>query len=276
VSESYTKLMSSIVHSTVWSESLATKVVWITMLALSDRLGYVGASVPGLAKTAGVTLDECEEALRRLHAPDPHSRTKEFDGRRVETTERGWFILNYQAHRDRMDSESIRESKRNWWTRNRGKDSLEPTRRGSTQAAPAPAPKALKSKEKPIPPSEGEYIPKPGVKAWAEQKGYGPTFDLHLEHFRDYIAQPKNRKRYVNLDAAFRSCLRADWGGIRAQLDRSMRVGGGRPAGHPTQEKKCARGSACLSPGPLGGFTRMAIGDVCNPCREAYMAGKWK
>ena len=129
MSESYTKLMSSIVQSTVWSESLATKVVWITMLALSDRKGYVGASIPGLAKTAGVTMDECEEALKRLHSPDPHSRTKDHDGRRLKTVERGWLILNYEAHRNRMDEESVRASKRLWWQTHRSKEALDKTRK---------------------------------------------------------------------------------------------------------------------------------------------------
>lgn len=121
MSESYTKLMSSIVQSTVWSESLATKVVWITMLALADRKGYVGASIPGLAKTAGVTIEECEEALRRFHSPDPYSRTKEHEGRRVSTVERGWFILNYDRIRGMMDSETVKESKRLWWKKHRGR-----------------------------------------------------------------------------------------------------------------------------------------------------------
>lgn len=37
-------------------------------------------------------------------------------------------------------------------------------------------------------------------------------------------------------------------------------------------------GPACAHcDGPLtGGQTRMRIGDVCNTCREDYMAGKWK
>ena len=46
---SYTKLSSTIINSTVWQEGLATKVVWITMLALADKHGEVMASVPGLS-----------------------------------------------------------------------------------------------------------------------------------------------------------------------------------------------------------------------------------
>jgi hypothetical protein len=52
----YTKLFSSIVSSTLWREPAATKVVWITMLALADRHGEVEASIPGLAHTKGSNI----------------------------------------------------------------------------------------------------------------------------------------------------------------------------------------------------------------------------
>lgn len=72
MTETYAKLFGSILDSTVWQESLPTKVVWITMLAMKDRDGYVGASVPGLASRAGVTIKECEEALKKFTSPDPY------------------------------------------------------------------------------------------------------------------------------------------------------------------------------------------------------------
>ena len=55
----FTKLFNSILDSTIWQEPPATKLVWITLLAMSDRNGDVHASIPGLAKRAGVTLEEC-------------------------------------------------------------------------------------------------------------------------------------------------------------------------------------------------------------------------
>jgi hypothetical protein len=63
VSDTYTKLFSSITESTVWGESYATRIVWVTMLAMADAKGAVYGSVPGLARRANVTLQEVEQAL---------------------------------------------------------------------------------------------------------------------------------------------------------------------------------------------------------------------
>ena len=79
----YTKLFSSIVLSTVWREPNHVRIVWITMLALAEADGYVGAAVPGLADAARVSIPECLEALASFLAPDEYSRSKEHEGRRI-------------------------------------------------------------------------------------------------------------------------------------------------------------------------------------------------
>ena len=95
----YTKLFSSIVASTIWREPDHVRLVWITMLAISDGCGQVHASVPGLADLARVSIEHCEDALSRLSAPDEYSRTKDHEGRRIEEIDGGWLILNYVKHR---------------------------------------------------------------------------------------------------------------------------------------------------------------------------------
>lgn len=94
------KLYGNIIYSTVWQEPPEVRVVWITMLALADRDGYVGASVPGLAKAAGVSVDVTEAALDKFGQPDPQSRSQEREGRRIEEAPGGWRILTYQKHRE--------------------------------------------------------------------------------------------------------------------------------------------------------------------------------
>jgi len=65
----YTKLFNEILASTIWQESNHVRLVWITMLAMKDQHHEVMASVPGLAKMANVTREQCEEALKILCAP---------------------------------------------------------------------------------------------------------------------------------------------------------------------------------------------------------------
>lgn len=109
MSYGYTKLFGSILDSTIWLEDLHVKVVWITMLAMSDRDGIVEGSIPGLAKRAGVAVPQCEESLDKFLAPDKYSRSQDFDGRRIEVVDGGWRLLNREKYRDKLDAEDQRE-----------------------------------------------------------------------------------------------------------------------------------------------------------------------
>lgn len=119
MADSFTKLSSGILASTVWQEPNSTRIVWITMLALADRNGYVAASIPGLAHLARVTLQEVEAALATFSAPDPYSRTPDNEGRRIEAVAGGWRLLNHALYRARRDADETKERKREWDRLNR-------------------------------------------------------------------------------------------------------------------------------------------------------------
>lgn len=108
----FTKLFSDIVRSTIWRESDHVRIVWITMLALSDKRGLVESSLPGLADMARVSIEQCEGALEVLRAPDPYSRSKEEEGRRVRDVDGGWEIINYTKYRNRLSTEDRRDYQR--------------------------------------------------------------------------------------------------------------------------------------------------------------------
>ena len=119
---SYTKLHKEMLDSTIWLEELHVKVVWITMLAMRDERHEVQASIPGLAKRAGVTLEQCQESLEKFMAPDPHSRSKEYDGRRIEPIRGGWVLLNGDYYQKRQSSEERRLYMRNYMRDKRQKE----------------------------------------------------------------------------------------------------------------------------------------------------------
>ncbi len=85
----YTKLFNSILASTIWRADDKTRLVWITLLAMADRWGIAEGSTPGLADLARVSVEDCRRALDELQAPDPDSRTKEHDGRRIKAIDDG-------------------------------------------------------------------------------------------------------------------------------------------------------------------------------------------
>lgn len=106
---SYTKLFHSILDSSIWQESHQTRIVWVTMLAMADQHGEVQAAVPGLAKRAGVTIAEAEQAIATLSAPDTYSRTPDHEGRRIAKINGGWEILNHAKYRHAASLEDRKE-----------------------------------------------------------------------------------------------------------------------------------------------------------------------
>ena len=122
---SFTKLFSSITDSTIWREPDHVRLVWITMLAASDARGRVFASIPGLADKSRVSVERCRLALTALASPDPDSRSKNDEGRRIVEIDGGWRLINYTKYREIRDEESIRASKRDWWNKNRSPTRLD-------------------------------------------------------------------------------------------------------------------------------------------------------
>jgi hypothetical protein len=123
----YTKLFNSILASTIWREDDKTRLVWITLLALTDMNGVVEASIPGLADLARVSLEDCERALENLQKPDKYSRSKDHDGRRIETIDGGWLVLNRAKYRDKLSADDRRERDRDRQRRHRQSRTVTPS-----------------------------------------------------------------------------------------------------------------------------------------------------
>lgn len=106
----YTKLFNSIVTSTIWTEDDKTRILWITMLAIADQHGEIHASIPGLARIAGITTQEAEKAIEKFLSPDIYSKTPDNEGRRIATIEGGWEILNHAKYRKMASLADQKES----------------------------------------------------------------------------------------------------------------------------------------------------------------------
>jgi hypothetical protein len=178
----YTKLFGSIVLSTIWREPSHIRIVWITMLALADKRGIVEGSVPGLADMCRVTVDECREALEKLAGPDPDSRTKDHEGRRITAIGGGWLLINHSKYRAKLNQDERREYLRVKQQECRAKKSQQGVNNrrelstASTQpeAAPAPEADALAERESGAP---GRYAERPSrqeVQAYASMIGLAP------------------------------------------------------------------------------------------------------
>lgn len=63
--------------------------------------GFVPAAGQGILRKALVKPGPGMEALRSLGQPDPESRSKDFEGRRLVRIDGGYIVLNYIKYRDR-------------------------------------------------------------------------------------------------------------------------------------------------------------------------------
>lgn len=123
--ETYSKLASSIIRSTVWRQADHVRLMWITILALKDRDGEVMGSVGGMADAARITEEQAEDALRCLMAPDPKSRTKDLEGRRLVEIRGGWRVVTHEYYRAiaDIDERRARDAERKRLERAASKDS---------------------------------------------------------------------------------------------------------------------------------------------------------
>jgi len=119
--KSFVKLFGSILDSSIWDTPGHIKLVWITMLAMADKYGEVDSSIPRLAVRAGVTREQCEEALKCFLSPDPDSRNKDNDGRRIDEIQGGWLLLNHEYYRNLMSKEDQTEQSRLRMAKHRSK-----------------------------------------------------------------------------------------------------------------------------------------------------------
>jgi len=229
MSETYTKLFASITDSTIWSESNETRIVWVTMLAMCDQHGYVGASVPGVAARARVSVADTETALAKFLAPDPYSRSQEYEGRRIEVADRGWTVLNYKRFRDMRDEEARKEYERN---RKRGqrlarREALSGTNPDMSRDVPtvpqSPAMSAQAEAEAeaeadpknqtPLPPASGGRSSAPLAPAPTTQKPspYGRKRDSLVGAWAQ--ATPEEVVQVEEVIACWRETMRAQGGG---------------------------------------------------------------
>jgi len=106
--DTWTPLFKSIITSSIWGQPPHVKIVWVTMLALTDKTGFVHCSVSGLARAAVVTVEECRDALEIMLGPDSDSKCSDNEGRKIARVEGGWMILNHQLYQQKMHDVSTK------------------------------------------------------------------------------------------------------------------------------------------------------------------------
>jgi hypothetical protein len=100
----YTPIFSNVFSGTLCGKYPDT-AVWMFMLALADRSGEVDKTAEYIAFVTGMPIELLKQGIEALSQPDPHSRTKTRDGRRIELIDPqrpwGWRIINHGKYREK-------------------------------------------------------------------------------------------------------------------------------------------------------------------------------
>jgi len=96
---SYAPLDSSILTSTLLKNGPDVVACWILLLATGDKLGESGMQPSAAASLLRISDERAKVAFAVLASPDPDSRNKEHEGRRIVPLKGGgWQIVSHQKY----------------------------------------------------------------------------------------------------------------------------------------------------------------------------------
>lgn len=180
----YGKLFASAFTGTMMGSGPTVFAVWAYAIANADQEGVLELNPALLAVLIGTTVDDIEQALDTLRAPDPKSRSQVEEGRRL--IRRGQFehlVVNYVAYRKIRSVEDRREYKRLWAEEDRKKkrrqsvDTVDPEGTLSTEA--------VSSKQK-------------HTTTLSVASGSGSGFDLLWKACAKKVGKGKAQKAYIS------------------------------------------------------------------------------
>ncbi len=119
--------------------------------------GYVPASSEGIIHRCGIDKDIGMIALTKLGAPDPYSRTPDYEGRRLVRVAGGFVVLNFMRYRDRDYTGAERQKR--WRDRKRA-STVTPLHNNDVTSVTQAEAEAEAEADK-----QSTFLPKVGVKS---------------------------------------------------------------------------------------------------------------
>jgi hypothetical protein len=100
----YTPVFDTVFNGTMCGK-WPTLPVWLTMLPLADWRGHIDMTPEAIAARTGWPIPLLLEGILALCEPDPRSRSKDDDGRRLvrlsDERDWGWRVVNIQKYREK-------------------------------------------------------------------------------------------------------------------------------------------------------------------------------
>ena len=112
------KITRQFFDSSVNELDVLTRFVFMSMIALADQHGNVDMTYEALSRRLNITIEQLTASIAELMEPDPESRTKEHEGRRLIPIDPqrswGWIVVNktrylYPSDDERRESDKERK-----------------------------------------------------------------------------------------------------------------------------------------------------------------------
>jgi hypothetical protein len=107
----FAKIYTQIFDSSI-ADDYRVRHVFEDLLKLADMTGAVDMTVEAIARRTNVPFEEVQRGIERLCEPDPNSRSRAQEGRRLVSLDSnrtyGWLIVNYTHYRNLRDEEARR------------------------------------------------------------------------------------------------------------------------------------------------------------------------
>jgi len=108
------------VFQQIYDSSVAVKwenmVVFQQLIVLADEQGIVDITIEAIARRTNMPFKMIEKAIRELEKPDPTSRNRKHQGRRLIRLDRhrdwGWKLPTYTEYSKRITTEQKRQYNR--------------------------------------------------------------------------------------------------------------------------------------------------------------------
>ena len=106
------------------NEKLHIRWVFIMFISQKDDTGFISGTRRTMARNFNISIEEFDDAIKVLSSPDPESRTKEFNGKRIDVVEGGWILLNHEKYRthEQKKTEKRREYMKEYMRNKRKND----------------------------------------------------------------------------------------------------------------------------------------------------------
>jgi len=104
---SWNPLHDTLLSSSVLAEGPDVVAVWALLIASADRNGESELTMPFVASVLRIEEARVEKAFEVLSSPDPKSRNKEAEGRRIQPLDSGgWVLVSHAKYRERASRQA--------------------------------------------------------------------------------------------------------------------------------------------------------------------------